>query len=168
MAEREVSRGDESLLARMMDLKTEGLSHWDARDLEAVFEHQLRAPLESDLAAMRPGMGAWLAELNAGLDPPVRTFGDLFSHAQPPRELLDLVKDFAKKCRSDPEGPLPDDVAAVLYLAAIAAARTRRGERITRLADEGLRHGMGWAVRQTWLDPGTRGLLEEGRTAFGG
>lgn len=150
----------------MMDLKDEGPSLWDADDLEAILEHQLAAPLEADLRGARPGFAAWLAEINATLRPPIATFGDLLSHAQAPIELLEVLKDFAKGCRSNADGPLPDDIATVLYLAAIAAAMVRHGARITRLGDEGVRHGLEWAQRQPWLDPKTRELLERGREAF--
>lgn len=167
MANRELSAGDGSLMARMMDLDLEGPSLWDARDLEAVLEHQLAAPLETDLAGARPGFAGWLAGLNAALRPPVATFADLFSHPAPPVELLELVKDFAKRRRSDPDGPLPEDIATVLYLAAIAAALVRRGARITRLSGDGLRHGLEWSLRQPWLDPRLRDLFERAREASG-
>ena len=153
---------DASLLARMMELKSDEGTLWEADDLEGILEHQLAASLEADLADLRPGLRGRLEELGAAGGPPIATFKDLLEHPRPPLELLELTKRFAKRCRSNPEGPLPDDIATVLYLAAIAAAMTRCGTRITKLGDEGVRHGLEWAVRQPWLDASTRELLEQG------
>ena len=92
----------------------------------------------------------------------------MLEHPRPPLELLELTKQFAKKCRSNPDGPLPDDIASVLYLAAIAAAMTRCGARITKLGDVGMHHGLRWALRQSWLDASLRELFARGCEAFGG
>jgi hypothetical protein len=164
----ELPAGDASLLARMMDLRAEEHELWDVQDLAAVLEHQLAAPLEADLGGLRPGLGGLLERLQPAGGPPIRTFKDLLDHPHPPLELLELCKQFGKRCRSNPDGPLPEDIATALYLASIAAAITRGGQRITKLADEGMRHGYRWALKQSWLDPSTRRLLEEGLKAFGG
>jgi len=159
---------DASLLARMMELKGDEGALWDSDDLEGMWEHQLAASLEADLGDLRPGLRARLEELVAPGGPPLATFRDLLEHPDPPLELLELTKQFAKRCRSNPEGPLPDDIATVLYLAAIAAAMTRCGSRITKLSDEGMGHGLRWALRQPWLDRSLRELLGQGCDAFGG
>ena len=159
---------DASLLARMMELKSDEGALWDTDDLEGILEHQLAASLEADLADLRPGLPARLEELGAADGPPIATFRDLLEHPRPPLELLELTKQFGKRCRSNPDGPLPDDIATVLYLAAIAAAMTRCGTRITKLGDEGMRHGLQWALRQPWLDASMRELLEHGCEVFGG
>jgi hypothetical protein len=156
---------DANLLARMLELKSADQPHWDAEDLEGILEHQLAAPLEADLADLRPGLRRRLAELGAAGGPPIATFRDLLEHPRPPLELLELTKRFAKRCRSNPDAPLPDDIATVLYLAAIAAAMTRCATRITGLGDEGMRHGLRWALGRPWLDASTRKLLQRGSVA---
>ena len=168
MEDRDMPTADANLLARMMGLDTGDEAPWNGDDLGAVFDHQRAASLEADLAGLRPGLRGLLAELNVGNDPPIATFGELLNHPRPPLELLELTKQFAKRCRNNPDGPLPDDIATVLYLATIAAARTRLATRITKLGDEGIRHGLRWAVRQPWLDAQTRGMLERACEAFGG
>jgi hypothetical protein len=168
MADPEVPPGDASLMARMLDLQADGSALWSPEDLGAIYEHQLAASIEVDFRSLRPGMARSLAELGAAGGSPIATFRDLFGHPKPPLELLELTKQFAKDCRGNPDGPLPDEVATVLYLAAIAAAMVRCEARITKLDDAGMRHGLHWALRQSWLDPATRQLLQKGCEAFGG
>lgn len=159
---------DAGLLAKMMALDTHEESLWNPDDLGDVLEHQLNTALEADLAGLRPGLRGRLAELNAADGPRITTFRDLFVHPRPPLELLELTKQFAKRCRSNRDAPLPEDIATVLYLAAIVAAITCLGARITKLSNEGMRHGLAWALRQTWLDETIRALLERGVEAFTG
>jgi len=83
-------------------------------------------------------------------------------------DLLRRVKDCAKSAVRDPDAPLPDDVATVVYFVAIAVALTARGERITRLTDEGLRWGFEWSLRQTWVAESLRPLLTAGLDALDG
>ena len=78
---------------------------------------------------------------------------------QPPLELLELVKDFAKANADHPENGLPKEIAAVLYYGCIAAALVRLKARISKLSDAELRRGLGWAVEQPWVDEETRQLL---------
>ena len=160
--------GDVSLLARMMDLGNDDQVLWNAQDLGPIVQHQLSASLEGDLADLGPGLHARLKELRTAGADPIVTFRDLLKHPEPPLELLELTKQFAKRCRSNPDGPLPDDVATVLYLAAIAAAMVRLGARITKLNNEGMQHGLRWALGQTWLDASLPDLLQHGYEAFGG
>jgi hypothetical protein len=134
---------------------------WRADELSAVLRHQLDAPLEFDLGD--------LSEEYAQLAPPGDagslhwrvSFGELLHHARPPLVLLERAKRFAKACRNHPEGPLPVEVATVLYFACIVVARLRcdGGARISALDDATLVDGMRWALAQEWLDERTRELF---------
>jgi hypothetical protein len=53
-------------------------------------------------------------------------------------------------------------VGTLLYYAAIAAARVRHGRSITRMGDSDLLRGLDWALRQPWVDPAVRTLIEDG------
>jgi hypothetical protein len=95
--------------------------------------------------------------------PAIKTFRDLLRHSHPPVELLELTKRFAKRCRSCPDSPLPDEVATVLYFLAIVVAQTKCRARISGLDGEALRHGLDWALGQSWLDADIRRLLRRRR-----
>jgi hypothetical protein len=134
---------------------------WRAEELSAVLRHQLDAPLEFDLGD--------LSEEYAQLAPPGETgslhwrvtFGQLLHHARPPLPLVERAKRFAKACRNHPDGPLPVEVATVLYFALIVVARLRcdGAPRISALDDAALVAGVQWALAQEWLDERTRALF---------
>jgi len=149
-------------LAKMIDLGTDPQGLWEPDELGTILEHQLAAPLEFEVIGVDR---AQLRKLRSQSNTPaeIETFGDLLGHPQPPVALLELTKQFAKASYSHPERPLPDEVAAVLYLASIVVALVKCGERITRLGDDGLQYGLDRALRQTWLDASTRKLFEAGR-----
>jgi hypothetical protein len=122
---------------------------WRPEEMGAILLHQLSAPLETGLI---PGGAAPTRQM---------TFGDLLHHPLPPVEMLQRVKEFAKACKLAVDGPLPPEVAAVLYFASIIVARLRCGQRISKLDDDALRMGTEWARDQPWLDPPTRSIFDE-------
>jgi hypothetical protein len=87
------------------------------------------------------------------------SFSDLFNHATPPLQLLQLVKDFAKANMDHPESGLPREIATALYYTSIAAALLRLDKRISQLPDADLQRGLRWAQEQRWLDEKTKGLV---------
>jgi hypothetical protein len=62
--------------------------------------------------------------------------------------------------------PLPEEVATVLYYAAIAAALLRHGQRISRVSDATLREGTDWVLEQEWVAGPLRGLFVDARSAM--
>jgi len=149
-------------LAKMIDLGADPQTLWEPEELGTILEHQLAAPLEFEVIGVdRARLRQLRAQSNAPAE--IQTFGDLLTHPQPPVALLELTKQHSKASCFHPERPLPDEVAAVLYLASIVAALVKCGQRITRLNDDGLQYGLDRALRQTWLDASTRHLLEAGR-----
>ena len=133
---------------------------WRPEELEAVYRHQMAAPVWVDLGALHPGAAGKMKMLVAANNLLLRSFRDLFQHTAPPLELLELVKDFAKLNRDQPESVLPTEVATVLYFLSLAAALMRCSQRITSLSDEQLREGFAWSLRQDWIDQTARELLE--------
>jgi len=146
-------------LTHLMDLDAATARTWNAEEIGEIFRHQLATPLECDLGGRQRHLPGRLEATGAAADAPIRTFGDLLHHRQPPPELLELTKRFAKDCRNRPDGPLPDEIATVLYFLSIAAALTRCGRRITRMDDQSLCYSLDWALKQTWLDEPSRELL---------
>jgi len=149
-------------LSRMLDLDAAAhTGDWSPEEFAAILEHQLAAPLELELVGVDPKLSTRLGRWRGRSEHPLRTFSDLLAHPRPPVELLDAVKRFAKRARTTADGPLPDDVATVLYFACIAASMTRCERRITRLDDTALCEGLGWARDQDWVDRAIRGVLED-------
>lgn len=153
--ERSLPRQLESLLA--LDAQPAG---WGSADLAGLLRHQLSVPLRGELS--RLGLSPPKCSSTSGGHPGDSrpTFADVLTAPSPPLDLLGLVKEFGKVCDQDGDYPLPAQVAAVLYYAAVAAARVRQGKRISRLSDSELRGGVEWALRQSWMDPRLRPLFE--------
>ena len=126
---------------------------WSEAELDAVWRHQLAAPVEG-----------W----SAGAPPHAVTCGELLHGPGLEAEGLGLLKDFAKLNRDHPGSALPPDLATVLYLAAIAAAFVRLDRRLSSLSDEALKLGWQWAASRPWLDEGTRSLMSSAVTKLGG
>jgi hypothetical protein len=161
MSRDESTHDETTSLARLLRVSDENASPWDTRELGDILAHQLAAPLVSDLEKIEIGPIAWPTGGGQQYAPPIRTYRDLLFHPNPPVELLELVKGFAKRCRSQPDSPLPDEIATLLYYLAITVARLRCGRRISGLDDQALHVGLQWTLSQPWLDQATRNLLEQ-------
>jgi hypothetical protein len=116
----------------------------------------MAVPLEFDLGNVKDSATI------AGPRPMLSTtFANLLQHPKPHLAMLQRVKRFAKACRNDPHGPLPQEVATVLYFASLVAALLRHQQRITSLDDAALRQGVEWVLAQQWIDDSTRSLFQE-------
>jgi hypothetical protein len=135
--DRDLSKTSPSQLALLMGLD-ETQSLWSEDDNAAMIRHLMDSPI--------PDISSSCAA--------AQTFGHLFAAHHPDVEHLRRVKEFAKSCRSNPQSGLPEDIATVLYYAAIAAARLRCGHAISQLSVAELRDGINWALARNWLpDP---------------
>lgn len=145
--------GNADRLSALLDLEAHARTAYTPHDLAAILHHQLDTPLAVDLAA-GPGVA------------PTETFGQLLLGPAPSLDALARVKDFAKAARGDPNGPLPPEIATVLYYASIAAARLRHGRRITALDDATLRRGLAWMAAERWCAAPLGPLLAEAISAL--
>lgn len=153
---------DPKQLATLLDLSADGDDRlWRDEELGAILRHQMTAPLQVDLINLERGLAVKVRTLAESQGLTLKSFGDLLAHPNPPVELLKVTKDFAKACRMSPRGPLPREIATVLYFATIAAALVRCRRRITGLSDADLADGFRWALARPWLDTPTRSLSEE-------
>ena len=139
---------------------------WSETDLGDVLRHQWAAPLAVDLGGMEARQAERLELLAASKGLLLRSFGDLMSNAHPPLALLELTKEFAKRCLHSPHAALPDDVARVMYFASIAAALAHAGRRISKLADDDIVAGIDWALSKSWVSDDARAVLKAGRDAL--
>ncbi len=146
-------------LAALMASGDERNPLWRPEELAAMFRHQMSAPVLVDLGGFDPNMAARLKTLSAAQGLLLSSFADLFNHPNPPIQLLQLVKDFAKANMDHPEGGLPSEISAILYYTSIAVALAQLDTRISQLADADLRTGLRWAQKRAWLDEKTKALL---------
>ncbi len=156
-------------LARLLAVDPAETEDWGPEELGAMLRHQLEARLSVDLAVAASGLAAAPGEGTPALETRSGSWGtyaDLFHGAEPPIQLLWLVKDFAKANCCHPASALPNDIATLLYLMSIVAARLHARERISQLTDEELRGGVQWVLGQTWVDERTRGLFVEALRAL--
>ena len=72
-----------------------------------MFRHQMSAPVLMDLGSFDPRTANQLKALTAAQGLLLSSFADLFNHSNPPIQLLQLVKDFAKANLDHPESGLP-------------------------------------------------------------
>ncbi len=153
---------DSRQLATLLDLSPDNVDRlWRDEELGAILKHQMSAPLQVDLINLERGLAVKVRNLAESQGLTLKSFGDLLAHPNPPVELLKVTKDFAKACRLSPHGPLPRDIASVLYFASIAAAMVRCRRRITGLSDADLADGLRWTLARPWLDAPTHALIEE-------
>ena len=134
---------------------------WRPDELAAMFRHQMSAPVLMDLGSFDPRTASQLKTLSAAQGLLLSSFADLFNHSNPPAQLLQLVKEFAKANLDHPESGLPREIAATLYYTSIAAALVRLDKRISQLPDADLQRGLRMTLGQAWLDECTKSLLTE-------
>ncbi len=148
-------------LSSLIDIREIG-EEWRSSELGDILIHQMQAPLETDLqlAAARKGAGGAETAFTPGVPGDIRSFDQLLHHPEPPLRLLRLCKEFGRDNRISSGGALPDEVAAVIYYAAIFTALLRRGVKITSLSRGEIMAGIRWVKAQTWIDSGTLALFD--------
>ena len=151
------SAGD---LARLIAMGTDSIPRWQPQDLADIFEHQLTTPLAYDVGTLADTNPEQLRHLMESAQPPIRTFRDLLTHAQPPLKLLELVKEAAKTRRDDPANPVPPSIASAVYYACLAMARVRRGTSLTSMKDDDYGQGLRWALAQDWISDSIRVVFQ--------
>jgi hypothetical protein len=154
-------KGRARQLSALMASGEEHAPLWRPEELAAMFRHQMSAPVLMDLGSFDPRTASQLKALTAAQGLLLSSFAELFNHANPPLQLLQMVKDFAKTNLDHPESGLPREIATALYYASIAAALVRLDKRISKLPDADLQRGLRLTQQQPWLDERTRSLLAE-------
>ncbi len=146
-------------LARILDDDATDL--WSPEEMQAMWRHQLSAPIDIDLATVTSVRATILRNSPQLASFQGKTFGDLFSHPQVPIELLELTKEFAKQTLKDSEETQLKEVASALYYASYAAGVVHYRKSIGSMKDNELVPGFNWALKQTWLDDQTKKLIAE-------
>lgn len=158
---RRINEGKSSRLATLLEIGLGRFVGWNENDWAEILRHQLASPLLSEL---KPDAGRIrFLGIDAGslCGFQLKTFADLLKHPKPPLPLLRLAKDFAKSADGRSGGPLPPEVAQALYVALIAIAIVRHGERITTMNDATLCRNLNWAIGSEWMDGSIRQIATE-------
>ncbi len=150
-----------------MDVDPASDEFWQSADLHVVLLHQLRAPVLFDLREQAREAGSALEPLTQSRPRQIVSFADLFDDADPPLELLDLTKRFAKDSLRQAPATLPKEIATLIYYVALALAMSRCGQRISELDDRTLEGGFRWGLAQAWITPELRRILSEGLDTLG-
>lgn len=158
-----IRRTDPTRLASMLESQPADRP-WKENELADVLRHQLAAPAEFGENPVNDVCS------NSALDASTLEKGwcinELLLQPNPPLTLLTQLKNFAKGQALDPGHVLPQDIAIVLYYAAICSARLHCRQRITDLDDRSLGIGLSQLMSCTWLDPAVRSLFTESLTSF--
>jgi hypothetical protein len=154
-------KGRADKLAALLATGEERGRLWRADELAAMFRHQLSAPILVDLGSFDSRTATRIQNLSEAQGLLLKSFGDLFHHPAPAKELLVLVKEFAKANMDHPESGLPTEITTALYYTSIAAALVHLDERISKLSDADLQNGLRWTQQQSWLDDKIRSLLAD-------
>lgn len=144
-------------LARILDVDATDL--WSPEEMQAMWHHQLSAPIDIDLAAVTSVRATILRNSPQFASFQGKTFGDLFAHLEPPIELLELAKEFAKQTLKDSEETQLKEVASALYYASYAAGVVHYQKIIGSMKEDELRPGFNWALKQNWLDDQTKKVI---------
>jgi hypothetical protein len=148
-------------LARILAQDQPEAALWGPEEMRAMWLHQLRAPLEADLATVRSPGSSPLGNSPEALAFKDKSFNDLLLDQKPPLALLKLTKDFAKQTIKDTEDPHLKEIAAALYYCSYAASMTRCGKRLGGMRSHELKGGFEWALGREWLDAQSRALIAE-------
>ena len=154
-------------LAALMTSGPDNAPLWEPADIAAIFDHQLTTPLRVELATLDETTRARLRQVCERGGLLLRSIGDLLHHANPPAELLRIIKDFAKTSLEHPDSALPKDVSAALYWLCLASGLVHGHQRLSSLEDPQLRDGFEWAASRAWIGGHNASLLREAAATLG-
>ena len=162
-----VSKHDSSSLAKLFELGRDT----DVRSPEATreaLEHLLSLPMENALNQLPRELADKLRQRSLELEVAsnagkagINTFGKLLTHPQPPLEMLQFAKDFAKAAISHGRTIWPRNVCEVLNYASYAAAQVCWGDRLGTLSTADLRAGFQKLGSRVWITKEMKVLFEQ-------
>jgi hypothetical protein len=148
-------------LAELFDCELVTQSLWSETEFAAILRHLMEVPLRASFGDFTPS--GWTQQSETGVAWAEMTCLEVFSASRPPLAVLVGIKEFAKMCRDNPAGPLPPEIATVVYFASIAVALLRCGIMITTLERTELLKGLSWTIGRPWLDAKTHSLVGEAK-----
>jgi hypothetical protein len=146
-------------LAQLIELDIQPQRVWRSDELGAIVRHELSLPLQVAVGELSVGGIPPMLPTDAGIN--YVSLGALLHHPAPSLELLQLIKEASKAARNDSSSHLPEEVSAILYALAIAAALLRYGRKITSMTPAALRGFFSWAMQRPWIDSASRTLIRD-------
>ena len=150
-------------LARVLAQDQPDATLWAQQEMQAMWEHQMLAPIETDLDIAKPPDSSHVSDSVEAAGFVGKSFRYLLENSNAPLALLKLTKDFAKRTFKEAEDSQLKEIAAALYYASYAAGLTHCNQRLGGMETLELRGGFDWAIGRSWLDEQTKKLLSEGR-----
>lgn len=149
-------------LTRVLDLSQLDSPLWLPDEAEEILHDELTCPMESACDDDK-FLAAFRKQAKAAPHVP-RTLLELFSMTEPPRWLLELVKQWSKSLLRAANLPLPQEVAYVLHVSCICSGIRAGMRSITRSSDADTRNNLDSILAFTWIGSDLRQLLEATRT----
>jgi hypothetical protein len=150
-------------LARLLNLDEAGRELWNPAEMQAMWRHQLDAPIDYDLDTVVSVKATDLRSSPALKPFRGKAFAEVLNHPAPPVELLLLIKEFAKQTLKDAEEMQLKEVAKALYYSSYALALVRCRQSLGSMTEQELLPGFDWGLKQPWLDENTRNLFAQAR-----
>lgn len=164
------SRSSRSGLIAMMDADDGALPPWSARDLAAIMDHLLAAPLDAQLPpdpahdGMTADWGDGGSTSSTSVGEHDWTFADVLGSADVPYAVLLRVKEYAKHAIVAGDA-LPREAAKALYVAVVVQAQLCGHPSLSGLSPASLLRLSRWCLAQGWLPPSLRELVRRGTQA---
>jgi len=155
-------------LSQMLSLDGEPTGLWRPEELSGILRHQLEVPLDLELILRDDSTPASSKEGPTSAERAYPSLAALLADSAAPLPLLKRLKDYTKAAGANPDSPLPEEIATLLYFAAIAAAFVHHATRISGLGNDGLQWGFSWALGETWVADELRSLFTDALTRLEG
>ena len=148
-------------LARILDEDKPDAAVWKPQEMSAMWQHQLRAPFEEDLATVRSRAVHAFQNSPEAASYKNKSFAEVLHGSKVPLVLLKALKDLAKQMLKEAEDAQLKEIAAALYYASYAVAMIQHGQKLGGMSEHELRGGFEWAIGRVWLDETTAMMIRQ-------
>jgi len=146
-------------LAKILEQNQEDAALWRSGEMRAMWQHQLRAPIEADLSGVPAANISSLRRDPATESFLEKSFENLLRDGRPPLPLLKATKDFAKQTFKEAEDAQLKEIAAALYYSSYAAGLVSHNQRLGGMHRNELVGGFDWVLGRDWVDEETKKLI---------
>ncbi len=166
MSHKDLHHAGADTLAQVMRLGQSHHVEWAPDDLAQMLEHLLSSDLALELTSLDQVSAEMISQVASSGDRPLQTIRDVLTDPNPPHQLLNWLKQYARTKSARHSGPLPTPVASVLYFASIVSARLRCQTTLTTFDDATVIEAIRWALDQSWLEPTLTSLFQDGLRVY--